>query len=442
MTTPRALTPLVLIGGPIAAGKSAVSRLLADALRADGRQLALVELDAIADMARPTLPDWTVAHRIFASVTGQWLEAGAEVVIAESVSDREELARVLRNVPAGTPVLTVVVTCPFGTALERALADPTRGISRDPEFLYEVHAQWAGEMPLISADLVLDTSTLSLEESVRRIRAALESLPQNAVAPANIHRHPGRMRPADELITEAATADVDGWGFAFLDDRAFEERPPWGYSGQLAEAVATADVAIDLDTGGGEVLAECPRLAAQQHVTEGWAPNAERARLLLGPRGVQVHETPAGAPLPLPGGAADLVTARHPVSPDWAEIVRVLAPGGEYLAQHVGPASAFELIEHFIGPTTEQQRRGRHPDDEVAAAEAAGLEVTELRTARLRMEFLDVGAVVWILRKCVWWVPDFEVDRYHERLLAMDAIIRRDGRFVAHSTRHLIRARH
>lgn len=50
-------TPLVLIAGPIAAGKSAVSRALAESLRADGTRLALVELDQIADMARPTLPD-------------------------------------------------------------------------------------------------------------------------------------------------------------------------------------------------------------------------------------------------------------------------------------------------------------------------------------------------------------------------------------------------
>ena len=76
-----------------------------------------------------------------------------------------------------------------------------------------------------------------------------------------------------------------------------------------------------------------------------------------------------------------------------------------------------------------------------ADAQAAGLEILELRTARLRMEFFDVGAVVWILRKCVWWVADFDVDRYREQLLAMDKIIRRDGSFVAHSTRHLIRAR-
>ncbi len=57
------------------------------------------------------------------------------------------------------------------------------------------------------------------------------------------------------------------------------------------------------------------------------------------------------------------------------------------------------------------------------------------------MEFFDIGAVVWILRKCVWWVPDFTVDRYRTKLLELDGLIRDRGSFVAHSTRHLIEAR-
>jgi hypothetical protein len=57
------------------------------------------------------------------------------------------------------------------------------------------------------------------------------------------------------------------------------------------------------------------------------------------------------------------------------------------------------------------------------------------------MEFLDVGAIVWILRKCVWWVPDFSVERYRPHLLALDAQLRAGEPLVAHSTRHLIVAR-
>ncbi|GAA1153350.1 class I SAM-dependent methyltransferase [Ornithinicoccus hortensis] len=245
------------------------------------------------------------------------------------------------------------------------------------------------------------------------------------------------MRDFEELVAEAVAADVTGWGFAWLAGRATEERPPWGFSRQAAGRLARAECGLDIDTGGGEVIDEAPVLPPRMVVTESWPPNAQRARELLGPRGVRVVETRPGAPLPFRDGTFDLVTARHPVAPDWAEIHRVLRPGGHYFAQHVGPGSAFELIEYFLGPLPEE-RRGRDPRRETAQAEGVGLEVVGLGTARCRMEFFDVGAIVWILRKCVWWVPDFTVERYEDALRALDRMMRGGQPFVAHSTRHLL----
>lgn len=134
------------------------------------------------------------------------------------------------------------------------------------------------------------------------------------------------------------------------------------------------------------------------------------------------------------------MSALHPVLQNWAEVRRVLRPGGHYFAQHVGPESAFELIEFFLGPLEEEVHAGRHPEREAASAREAGLTIETLLTARCRMEFFDVGAVVWILRKCVWWVPDFSIEKYSGKLRALDAQMRDGQPFVAHSTRHLIDA--
>jgi hypothetical protein len=254
------------------------------------------------------------------------------------------------------------------------------------------------------------------------------------------------VRTFEDLVDEAAAAEVSGWGFGWLDGRATEERPPWGYARLLAARLAlisqSARVApaLDIDTGGGEVIAEAPHLPPGMVVTEGWRPNAERAHRLLAPRGVTVVQVEQGRPLPLRDGVFQLVSSRHPVDPDWPEISRVLAAGGTYFAQHVGPASAFELIEWFLGPLT-RERLGRDPEREAAAARAAGLRIVDLRTARCRMEFFDIGAVVYVLRKCVWWVPGFTVDRYAGALRRLDAHIREHGSFVAHSTRTLVEAR-
>lgn len=249
------------------------------------------------------------------------------------------------------------------------------------------------------------------------------------------------MRSYEELVSEAEAADVDGWGFDWLTGRATEERPPWGFARLLAQRLATVESALDLDTGGGEVVGEAGVLPSRMVVTEAWPPNAARARERLGPRGVEVVETSIDGPIPLEDNSFQLVSSRHPVRPDWPEIHRVLEPDGHYFAQHVGPASGFELIEHFLGPLPEDVRQGRHPDDEATAAQHAGLSVVDLRTATCRMEFFDIGAVVWTLRKLVWWVPDFGVARYDRELRELDAQMRSGKPFVAHSTRHLFDAR-
>ena len=90
-------------------------------------------------------------------------------------------------------------------------------------------------------------------------------------------------RPFDELLAEAEAAPIEGWDFSWLDGRATEERPSWGYQRLLADRLRTATTALDLQTGGGEVLAGAlannvppPTLVA----TEGWPPNrARRSRV-------------------------------------------------------------------------------------------------------------------------------------------------------------------
>ncbi|MGV9268046.1 class I SAM-dependent methyltransferase [Kitasatospora sp. NPDC003701] len=247
-------------------------------------------------------------------------------------------------------------------------------------------------------------------------------------------------RTFEELIAEAEAVSVDGWDFSWLDGRATEQRPSWGYQRLLGERLAAASAALDIQTGGGEVLAGAGPLPPAMVATESWPPNVARATGLLHPLGAIVVADPDEPPLPFADGAFDLVTSRHPATVWWAEIARVLRPGGTYFAQHVGPASVFELVEYFLGPQPEA-RRARHPDTESADARAAGLEVVDLRSERLRMEFLDIGAVVYFLRKVIWMVPGFTVDAYRDRLRELDARIRAEGPFVAHSARFLIEAR-
>ena len=53
------------------------------------------------------------------------------------------------------------------------------------------------------------------------------------------------MRTFDDLVAEAAAADVVGWGFNWLDGRATEERPAWGYARLLADRLGRVESALD-----------------------------------------------------------------------------------------------------------------------------------------------------------------------------------------------------
>ena len=154
-------------------------------------------------------------------------------------------------------------------------------------------------------------------------------------------------RGFDELVAEAESASVDGWDFSWLDGRATEQRPSWGYQRLMGERLGRAGAALDIQTGGGEVLAAAPSLPPVMAATESWPPNIAKATALLRPRGVVVVADPDEPPLPFADSAFDLVTSRHPATVWWTEIARVLEPGGTYFAQHVGHASVFELVEYF-----------------------------------------------------------------------------------------------
>ncbi|MFD7746438.1 class I SAM-dependent methyltransferase [Streptomyces sp. NPDC059698] len=245
----------------------------------------------------------------------------------------------------------------------------------------------------------------------------------------------------EALVAEAGSVSVDGWDFSWLDGRATEQRPSWGYARAMADRLGRARAALDLQTGGGEVLASAPKLPPVTVATEAWPPNVARATALLHPLGAVVVADEDEPPLPFGDAAFDLVVSRHPVTTWWEEIARVLTPGGTYFSQQVGPASVFELVEYFLGPQPPEVRRARHPDDARAAATAAGLDVVDLRSETLRTEFHDIGAVVYFLRKVVWMVPGFTVERYRRPLAALHRKIEEEGPFPARTARFLIEAR-
>ena len=128
----------------------------------------------------------------------------------------------------------------------------------------------------------------------------------------------GRRR-FDELIAEGDAVPVAGWDFSWFDGRAIEERPRWGYARLLSERIGRARAVLDIQTGGGEVLAEAVRCSGapvgqpqRLAATESWPPNLALARRALAPLGGMVVGSADEADLPFGDGSFDLVVSRHP----------------------------------------------------------------------------------------------------------------------------------
>lgn len=244
----------------------------------------------------------------------------------------------------------------------------------------------------------------------------------------------------DDLLIEGNSVPTEGWDFSWFDGRATEERPSWGYLTQISDRMTRSRAALDLQTGGGEVLAKIPTPPPVLAATESWEPNLEVARRNLAEFNARVEHAPDEGPLPFSDASFDLVVSRHPVTTPWEEIARVLQPGGTFLSQQVGPETLRELSEAIMGPIKDYGT-GRQPTEHAALAEAAGMRVIDLREETLRCEFFDIAAVIHFLRKVIWIVPGFTVERYRPQLEAVHRTIGAEGSFIAHTGRFLIEAR-
>jgi len=210
-----------------------------------------------------------------------------------------------------------------------------------------------------------------------------------------------------------------GWDFSAFGPAIDADEPPWSYAGLARDALAGAGSALDLGTGGGEVLLSlADALPADTVATEGWPPNLPVATAALAGRSIRVvaYDAEVDPRLPFDDARFEVVLARHEAY-DTGEIARVLTPGGVFLTQQVDGRDLAEARELFGGG--EDYPLVRLPVLR-AEAEGAGLVVEDAREWTGALVFADVATLVSYLRMVPWQVPDdFTVDRYADELLAL-----------------------
>ena len=174
-----------MISGPIASGKSTLAGELAKLLRQGGLSVALTDLDTVAEMALPTLPDWEWAHGIHAQLVGAWLISGVDIVVDEGTSNPAHVQQVLDQVPDGTDTFHIVLTADFDASLARARADSGRGVSKDPTFLRADHKAYSDNLAHLPSDLRLHVEGQEPAALARRVLSRLVAFDGTAQKGAN-----------------------------------------------------------------------------------------------------------------------------------------------------------------------------------------------------------------------------------------------------------------
>ncbi len=216
-------------------------------------------------------------------------------------------------------------------------------------------------------------------------------------------------------------AHMRGWDFSVLGERLTADDPPWDFASAVRAALTDASTAVDVGTGGGEVLAE--HIAAlrgasvQLSATEGWPANLPIARERLEPLGVAVldYDPETGGRMPLDDDSTDLIIVRHEAI-DAAEFARVLRPGGVLLTQQVDGRDAEELRAWFGGESLFDAVTLPHT---AALLVDAGLIVEEAEDWTGEMRFRDVATLVEYMAMVPWDVPDFEVRDHGDALRSL-----------------------
>jgi hypothetical protein len=238
----------------------------------------------------------------------------------------------------------------------------------------------------------------------------------------------------DSLVAAAEAVPLHGWDFGWLEGRAVTAEPSWQYADLARELLRDADRVLDIDTGGGELLASLAPPAGRTWAAESWPPNVPVATERLQPLGVEVVGTEG---LPFADNRFSVVLNRHGRF-DAAGIARVMAPGGLLLTQQVGSDDCVDL-NHALGAPVTDKRWNLGVATE--ALTAAGLTVVDAVEEWPLLTFHDIGAVVYQLRMVPWQIKDFTVAGYDAALHRLHDRIETDGPFTVRTHRFLIRAK-
>lgn len=169
---------LIVITGPVGAGKSTTSVALAQALRRPDFSVAVIDLDQIYVFARQEegygdQSTWTLARSSSAVLANTFFASGLSLVIVEGeFFTEQERDTLLSALEPTISHLFFTVNLSYEQTLSHAQHDPFRGGSKEPAVLQSLHASFVQSLPFLrKTSIVVDTNSLTVEEVVSLLLA-------------------------------------------------------------------------------------------------------------------------------------------------------------------------------------------------------------------------------------------------------------------------------
>jgi shikimate kinase len=174
---------VVVITGPIASGKSTLGRAVAVELAGRGFDSAVIDLDLVDEMLDPSRRPktdearWREARRLAGKIAAGLSGRRAAVVVEGEFATGEQRTDLSDELPHDWHACFVSLTVDLDQAWERVMADPTRGVSKNRDFL-AAHYRALGNARPDDRDLVLDTGEISISTAARSVADWLLNTPE------------------------------------------------------------------------------------------------------------------------------------------------------------------------------------------------------------------------------------------------------------------------
>ena len=161
---------LVVLTGPVGAGKSTTGLALAHRLRSSGRATAVIDLDEVYCMVRQRdgfgePVSWEAARRGAAALADSCFAGNPVVIVEGEFFTPEELRQLTDALHTDVERHFFTLSVSYAETLRRTRKDTGRGASADPKFLGSLHGSFRNALVYLEqASIVVDAEHRSPEE--------------------------------------------------------------------------------------------------------------------------------------------------------------------------------------------------------------------------------------------------------------------------------------